>query len=125
LVRRMIGAIVIVSGLVGLALASVFLLFYPEPTTPEPSPTLDGEVIALPEPRYDSDVSIEEVLLERRSVREYTGEPLTLQEISQLMWAAQGITDPRGYRTAPSAGGGRLPARHLRRRSLAAEEGQG
>ncbi len=103
--RRMVGAIVVVSGVVGLALASIFILFYREPATPEPSPALNGIVIELPEPRYDSDVSVEEALLERRSVREYTGEPLTLQEVSQLLWAAQGITDPRGYRTAPSAGG--------------------
>jgi SagB-type dehydrogenase family enzyme len=63
-----------------------------------------AEVINLPEPRYDSDVSIEQSLLNRRSTRSYTGEPLTLQEVSQLLWAAQGITDPRGFRTAPSAG---------------------
>ena len=62
------------------------------------------EVINLPEPQYDSDVSIEQSLLNRRSTRSYTDEPLTLQEVSQLLWAAQGTTDPRGYRTAPSAG---------------------
>jgi len=60
--------------------------------------------VKLPEPRHDSGVSIEETLLKRRSVRDYTGEPLTLQEVSQLLWAAQGTTDPRGFRTAPSAG---------------------
>ncbi len=58
----------------------------------------------LPEPRYDSEVSIEQSLLQRRSIRSYTGQPLTLQEVSQLLWAAQGITDPGGFRTAPSAG---------------------
>ena len=58
----------------------------------------------LPEPRYDSNVSLEETLLKRRSVRDYTDEPLTLHEVSQLLWAAQGITDPAGLRTAPSAG---------------------
>lgn len=58
----------------------------------------------LPEPRYDSDVSLEQSLLQRRSVRSYTDELLTLQEVSQLLWAAQGITDPAGLRTAPSAG---------------------
>ena len=72
-----------------------------------PTPTPSSEqpkVINLPEPQYDSDVSIEQSLLNRRSIRSYTGEPLTLQEVSQLLWAVQGITDPRGFRTAPSAG---------------------
>ena len=61
-------------------------------------------VVKLPEPRHDSDVSIEQSLLSRRSVRSFTSEPLTLQEVSQLLWATQGITDPLGRRTAPSAG---------------------
>jgi SagB-type dehydrogenase family enzyme len=72
-----------------------------------PTPTLSPEqasIINLPQPQYDSAVSIEQSLLNRRSIRSYTGEPLTLQEVSQLLWAAQGITDPRGFRTAPSAG---------------------
>lgn len=72
-----------------------------EPTPPQLPP---GTEVELPEPRYDSDVSIEETLLKRRSVRDYTGEALTLEEVSQLLWAAQGTTDPRGFRTAPSAG---------------------
>jgi len=50
-------------------------------------------------------VSIEEVLLNRRSGREYSTEPLTLAEVGQLLWAAQGITTDWGGRTAPSAGG--------------------
>jgi len=70
---------------------------------PTPSPE-QANIIKLPEPQYDSDVSIEQSLLNRRSIRSYTGEPLTLQEVSQLLWAAQGITDARGLRTAPSAG---------------------
>ena len=64
----------------------------------------DNATIILPEPRYDSSISIEETLLKRRSVRDYSSKALTLQEVSQLLWAAQGITDPRGLRTAPSAG---------------------
>lgn len=72
---------------------------------PTPTPSSEQpEVINLPEPQYDSDVSIEQSFLNRRSIRSYTGEPLTLREVSQLLWAAQGITDPRGFRTAPSAG---------------------
>lgn len=60
--------------------------------------------IDLPKPRYDSNISIERALFERRSTREYKDQPLILAELSQLLWAAQGITDPTGLRTAPSAG---------------------
>jgi SagB-type dehydrogenase family enzyme len=62
------------------------------------------ETIRLPEPRYEGSVSVEHALLTRRSVRKFRNEPLSLADISQLLWAAQGITTPRGYRTAPSAG---------------------
>lgn len=61
-------------------------------------------VIKLPEPRYTSSTSVEESLLKRRSVRTYRDKPLKIEEVSQLLWAAQGITDRRGFRTAPSAG---------------------
>ncbi|GAB4410498.1 MAG: SagB/ThcOx family dehydrogenase [Anaerolineales bacterium] len=60
--------------------------------------------IALPTPRYDSATSVEEALLKRRSIRDYKDEPLMLAELAQLLWAAQGITDLAGFRTAPSAG---------------------
>lgn len=60
--------------------------------------------VQLEPPRHRSDTSVEEALIERRSVREYTGEALTLGEVSQLLWAAQGTTDRKGFRTAPSAG---------------------
>jgi len=52
----------------------------------------------------DSQTSVEEALSKRRSVREYRDAPLTLNEVAQLLWSAQGITSPEGMRTAPSAG---------------------
>ena len=63
----------------------------------------EGEIM-LPEPRTTGEISIEEAILHRRSVRQYTKEGITLNDLSQLLWAAQGITSEEGFRTAPSAG---------------------
>lgn len=49
-------------------------------------------------------MSLDHALAMRRSVRKFQNHPLSLKQISQLLWAAQGITDKRGFRTAPSAG---------------------
>lgn len=63
------------------------------------------EPVSLPEPRKHSQISLEEAIAKRRSVREYQDKPLSLREISQILWSAQGITDPKGGgRTVPSAG---------------------
>ncbi len=48
-------------------------------------------------------MSVEKALGLRRSVRKFSSDPLMLAEISQLLWAAQGVTSPGGDRTAPSA----------------------
>lgn len=73
---------------------------------PAPSPQAPPaeETITLPAPRQQGPLSLEEALARRRSVREYGTRPLTWEEIGQLLWAAQGITSPQGFRTAPSAG---------------------
>jgi SagB-type dehydrogenase family enzyme len=71
---------------------------------PSPGAVPTGTVIELPAPRTEGDLSLEQALLERRSVRGFTAEELTLQELSQLLWAAQGVTASWGGRTAPSAG---------------------
>jgi len=64
-----------------------------------------SEVIKLPVPRKRGDVSLEETILRRRSKREFKAGFLSKEQISQLLWAAQGITDSSGFfRAAPSAG---------------------
>ncbi len=62
------------------------------------------ESITLPAPITDGKTSLETALTKRRSVRHYKDIPLSLADLSQLLWAGQGITASAGRRTAPSAG---------------------
>ena len=64
----------------------------------------ESDMITLPSPDF-TNASIEECMEARRSVRGYQDKGLSLQQISNLLWSAQGITEDRyGFRTAPSAG---------------------
>jgi len=58
----------------------------------------------LPEPKRQGEMSLEEALSQRRSIRAYKPGSLTLEETSQLLWATQGVTGDNGFRAAPSAG---------------------
>mgnify|MGYP000336119262 CR=1 FL=1 len=63
------------------------------------------QILPLPEPRRSGALSLEDCLASRRTRRLYAQGPLSFEEIAQLLWAAQGITEPKhGLRTAPSAG---------------------
>jgi len=59
--------------------------------------------IALPVPAKTGGKALNEVLAARRSVRVYEEKELSLQQISDLLWAANGISSEDGKRTAPSA----------------------
>ena len=61
-----------------------------------------AEAIELPAPATKGTVSVEEALQNRRSTRKFANRSLELAQISQLLWAADGITSPQGKRTAPS-----------------------
>jgi SagB-type dehydrogenase family enzyme len=64
-----------------------------------------GPEVSLPPPTTAGGMGVAEAIAKRRSVRQFTQEALTMEEVSQLAWAAQGITEPeKGLRAAPSAG---------------------
>ena len=61
-------------------------------------------VIMMPKPMIKGKISLEEAINKRRSERTFRDVHLTAEDLSQILWAAQGKTDPGGLRTAPSAG---------------------
>jgi SagB-type dehydrogenase family enzyme len=63
----------------------------------------ENMIIKLPAPATDSSFSVERAINERMSIRTYKDTPLTLKEVSQLLWAGQGIV-ASGRRASPSAG---------------------
>lgn len=64
---------------------------------------LPAETISLPAPDLRSGNSLETVLKNRRTRRNFENKTLSLKQVSQLLWSAQGVTVDWGGRTAPSA----------------------
>lgn len=65
------------------------------------------QIVSLPAPSLEAEPNFWKVLQQRRSIRDYTPAPLALKELSNLLWATQGITEEvfsPWYRTVPSAG---------------------
>jgi len=101
-VKRWLKFLIVVAVICVGASASYFTWYF-KPQVPEKSAL--AVITKLPVPEVAGTMSVEEAIAKRRSIREYVAKPLTLKQLSQLLWAAQGVTDPRwGFRAAPSAG---------------------
>ncbi|MCD5417705.1 SagB/ThcOx family dehydrogenase [Candidatus Bipolaricaulota bacterium] len=103
--KAVLAAVIVVSAvMIGWILSEVFLA---EPVGQAVTPQ-DGTIISLPSPRHMGEMSVEEAIFRRRSIRRFTDEPLTLEEVSQLLWSAGGKTIDGvtgATRAFPSAGG--------------------
>lgn len=69
---------------------------------PEPKMAEKNE-IKLPAPKSKGEMSLEESIKKRKSIRSFKEKELTLEQISQILWSSQGLTHGY-YRAAPSAG---------------------
>jgi len=67
----------------------------------QPAPQ-DG-VIKLNPPELNRGVSIMQALKKRKTQRDISDKKLTIQQLSDLLWAADGVNRPDGKRTAPAA----------------------
>jgi SagB-type dehydrogenase family enzyme len=72
--------------------------------TPAGPPAWPVARIVLPKLQHRGGPPLEEAFYRRRSMRDFSGAPATLEELSRLLWSAQGVTGLGGLRTAPSAG---------------------
>jgi len=66
-------------------------------------PVAQVKSIELPKPVMEGGKPLMQALKDRKSTREFSGEKLSLQTLSNMLWAANGISRPDGKRTAPSA----------------------
>jgi len=80
------------------AIMLIFTIFW------QPPAAAGAESVKLPPPALKGAVSVEEALKARRTVRHFASRSLSLPQVSQILWATDGSSDPRGLRTAPSAG---------------------
>jgi SagB-type dehydrogenase family enzyme len=96
-------------GLTGLFLSTVFRS-WARPVWANSQDILDKEVtVHLPAPVFDGNISVEKAIKQRRTVRSYANKPMTLALLSQILWAAQGITEEGGFKRAAPSGGALYP----------------
>jgi len=65
--------------------------------------------LTLPNPNFKGEASLEEAIKSRRTIRDFRSDPLTLQQLSQLLWAGSGITDEGGFKRAAASAGALYP----------------
>jgi len=93
----------------GILLACFFVIFVPfawENVFSQvlKKPRVGQKTFSLPPAALDGKISLEKAMQKRRTVRELGRGRISLNQISQILWAAQGITNSEGFRTSPSAG---------------------
>lgn len=94
-----------------LFITALILMMGISPECPADNPE-NGKVYTLPAPSLKGTMSVEEALQQRRSRRQFMDRELSMEQLSQILWSAYGITAKRdgtpalkgGLRTAPSAG---------------------
>jgi SagB-type dehydrogenase family enzyme len=69
----------------------------------------EEDAVKLPKAVLEGTVSVEKAIKQRRTVRAFADQPLTVEELAQVLWAAQGVTEDRGFKRAAPSGGALYP----------------
>jgi len=93
----------------GLSLWGMGGLFFTRGSSAESPPERETPVKLKP-PDFNGDLCVEEAIAGRRCIRSFKALAITDQQFSQILWAAQGITDPGGLKRAAPSGGALYPA---------------
>ena len=97
-------AVIFLAIILVLALITILLLLYKNKGE-SGGALMKTKEFRLSDPVTKGNMTVEEAIASRRSIRAYSDKKVKETDISQLLWAAQGITDKtRGLRAAPSAG---------------------
>lgn len=68
-----------------------------------PAMAQKGEIVKLPTPKMEGGMPLMEALKNRETTREFSSQKFSLQDISNLLWAADGVNRENGKRTAPNS----------------------
>lgn len=103
--RKKIGIIIV---LIVIFIGVLGAYYFYQPTKSNSTATPNRYVINvtyLPAPQLSGNLSVETAIQNRRSVRSYSNETISISNVSQILWSAQGITDNQNnLRATPSAG---------------------
>ncbi|MBW2102186.1 MAG: SagB/ThcOx family dehydrogenase [Deltaproteobacteria bacterium] len=69
----------------------------------------EGPMMLLPKPAHEGSLFVEEAIKRRRTVRSFSSRPMKKQDLSKLLYAAQGITEDHGFKRAAPSGGALYP----------------
>lgn len=68
----------------------------------------EAQTMEIPKPEFKSKLALVDALMNRKSTREFTKDEITPQQLSNLLWAANGVNRDKEGRTVPSAMGANM-----------------
>jgi SagB-type dehydrogenase family enzyme len=101
MLKKILGVLLVVTGII--VYQVIGRAENPKPDKQEGMKEMKLNIIKLNEPDLKKGLPLMQALKKRKSDRNFSDKALTLQQLSELLWSANGINRKDGMRTAPSA----------------------